>query len=512
MKKQFFTAFLLAGLSLNTVSAVTVVFNDTVGHWSNNYDVALHDECGVMGYLSPSGNPLGTFHPDAPITRAELVKMVFQCSKESLSGNASLSDLPADAWFTPYIEWAVTQGFVDGYSDNTFRPANYVNRAEAMKIILLAKYSAEQISGGSMTFPDVKNSDWFAKYVAFGVSRGFISGYKDNKFHPANNLTRGEAAKIISLVFALKLTDEPAPTQPTTPTTPSTPTTPPPSNTNAPKIAGCQIFPANNPWNQDVSGLSVHSNSANYIASIGSGGHLHPDFGSPAEYGIPFVVVDGNSTPKVQVNAEYADESDFGLAPIPANPPIEGTYESDGDRHVLVLDKAACMLYETWSSYFEDGEWNVGSAAKFDLNSNALRPDGWTSADAAGLPVLPGLVRYDEVKAGSINHAIRMTISQSQRAYIHPATHFASSKTDSNLPPMGLRLRMRADYDLSGLSGDALVIATAMKKYGMIVADNGSNWYFSGESNSAWDDENLNQLKDIPGSAFEAVETGAIIK
>lgn len=240
-------------------------------------------------------------------------------------------------------------------------------------------------------------------------------------------------------------------------------------------------------------------------------GHVHPDFGSPAEYGIPFEIADA-STPKVQVNADYSEESDFGLAPIPANPRIEGTEASDGDRHVIVLDKSDCTLYETWSSYFENGVWNVGSAAKFNLNSNALRPDGWTSADAAGLPILPGLVRYDEVKAGEINHALRFTINKTQKAYIHPATHYASNSTDANLPPMGLRLRLKADFDTSGYTGDSLVILQALKKYGMIVADNGSNWYISGESNSNWDDEDLNQLKAVPGSAFEVVEAGTIIK
>jgi len=275
-------------------------------------------------------------------------------------------------------------------------------------------------------------------------------------------------------------------------------------------LAGCQIFPADNPWNQDISNLPVSANSAAYINSIGSVKGIHPDFGENRDYGIPFNIAD-NSTPKYSVVFDYADESDKGPYPIPARPEIEG----GSDQHLLVLQKDECKLYELYDATLNTDRgsgWTAGSGAIWDLSSNALRPEGWTSADAAGLPILPGLVRYDEVSAGAINHAIRFTAPKTQRAYIHPATHFASSSTDPALPPMGLRVRLKASYDISKLPPQAKVIATAMKKYGMILADNGSSWFFQGAWSGGWNDDDLNTLKNIPGSAFEAVDTGALVK
>lgn len=210
---------------------------------------------------------------------------------------------------------------------------------------------------------------------------------------------------------------------------------------------------------------------------------------------------------------DYADESDPGPYPIPPDAPIEGGTNSTGDRHILVVGKDNCLLYETYDSHFVGPGWHCGSGAIFDLRSNRLRPDYWTSADAAGLPILPGLVRYDEaVTAGEIRHAVRFTVQSTQRAFIHPATHYASSNTDPNAPPMGLRLRLKASYDLSRLTGAAKVILTALKKYGMLVADNGSDWFITGATDSRWNDEDLNQLKSVPGNAFEVAQGGLIIK
>lgn len=498
--------FLATLVGVGISQAASSDFQDTVNHWSRYYVQSLREECNVQGYTNSSGALLNLFKPDQPITRAELVKIVMQCRLDpnhSYNYSSGFPDIQNGVWYDAYIGEAEHAGIVGGYPDGTFRPQQSVNRAEALKIILLAKYDENQITANNkLNFKDVIDGVWYEKYLSYAVGNNFVDGYGDNTFRPSQPITRAEAAKIISLANGLEVT-QPQPTPTPTPT-------PAPSG-DVPVIAGCQIFPADNPWNQDISQLPLHPNSANYINSIGSSGHLHPDFGSPAEYGIPYVIADAN-TPDVMVVADYADESDFGLAPIPANPPIEGTEASDGDRHVIVLDKSDCTLYETWSSYFENGIWNVGSAAKFDLKSNSLRPDGWTSADAAGLPILPGLVRYDEVQAGEINHALRFTVSSTQRAYIHPATHFASSSTDPNRPPMGLRLRLKADFDISGYSAEVQVILKALKKYGMIVADNGSNWFISGESNSNWNDEALNDLKRVPGSAFEAVYTGELIK
>jgi hypothetical protein len=204
----------------------------------------------------------------------------------------------------------------------------------------------------------------------------------------------------------------------------------------------------------------------------------------------------------------YGSQSDPGPYPVPSDAPVEGGSGSDGDRHVLVLQQGDCVLYELYYAFPSGGGWEAASGAVFDLSSNALRPEGWTSADAAGLPILPGLVKYDEVQSGSINHAIRMTFSGTQKAYLHPATHWASDETSASLPPMGLRLRLKASYDISGFSGESRVILEAMKKYGVIVADNGSNWYFTGATDPRWDDDDLDQLKDVPGGAFEVVDTG----
>lgn len=283
---------------------------------------------------------------------------------------------------------------------------------------------------------------------------------------------------------------------------------------NAPIIGSCQVFPSDNPWNQDVSALPLHPRSSQMIARIQAigGDNLHADFGENPNYGIPYVVVDADQ-PRVPITYDAdGDESDPGPFPIPLDARVEGVPgTTSGDRHVIAVQRNTCELFELYVGRQIGAGWTARSGARFDLSSNTLRPLGWTSADAAGLPILPGLVRYEEVAAGEINHAIRVTFSQTQRGYILPATHFASSSTDLDLPPMGLRLRLRGDADLSDVSGQALVIARAMQRYGLIVADNGSNWFFQGAHHPGWDDDDLNQLKDIPGSWFEVVDTGPIL-
>jgi hypothetical protein len=279
-----------------------------------------------------------------------------------------------------------------------------------------------------------------------------------------------------------------------------------------PVVGGCQIFPANNPWNTDISNYPLDPLSSQYIAALP--GNLHPDFGQDPHYGIPFNIVP-QTQKKVPVHFYYASQSNKGPYPVPPNAQIEGGRHATGDRHVLVLQQGVCKLYEMWDAYpMNHGKsWNAGSGALFHLNSNKLRPNGWTSADAAGLPILPALVKCDEVQAGVINHALRVTFSQTQAGYIHPATHYASSSHAKDLPPMGLRIRMKASYDISGITGQAYIIAVAMKTYGMLVADNGSNWYFQGEGgrqSSCWNDNDLNQLKNVPNTAFEVVKTGKI--
>jgi hypothetical protein len=279
-------------------------------------------------------------------------------------------------------------------------------------------------------------------------------------------------------------------------------------------IAGKQVFPSTNPWNQDISGQPVDPNSANLIASIGLSTGLHPDFGTVwngAPIGIPYVVVSGTQA-KVPVSFDYSDESDPGPYPIPADAPIEGGSSSTGDRHILVIDKDNWKLYELFAATKQGSGWHAGSGAIFDLNSDTLRPAGWTSADAAGLPIFPGLVRYDEVmEQGVINHAIRFTVSRTRRAYVSPARHYASSATDANLPPMGMRVRLKAGFDVTPFPAPVRVILTAMKKYGMFVADNGSNWYVSGAPDPRWSDDDLSTLRQVKGSDFEVVKMGTVV-
>ncbi len=277
---------------------------------------------------------------------------------------------------------------------------------------------------------------------------------------------------------------------------------------NAP--IGFRLFPADNPWNTDISSRPVVSNSATYLASIGLGLGLHPDFGTVwdgAPIGIPYVLVRGTQ-PKVPITFYYADESDPGPYPIPLDAPIEGGPASTGDRHILTLDVDNKLLYEVFDARYNAalGRWEAGSGAVWNLNSNALRPPGWTSADAAGLPILPGLVRYDEVASGEITHALRFTVPRTQKAYVYPATHYASSSTDPSLPPMGLRVRLKASYDTAGFPPEVQVILRALKKYGMIVADNGSAWYVSGAPDPRWNDDALRKLSLVKGSDFEVVD------
>jgi hypothetical protein len=302
---------------------------------------------------------------------------------------------------------------------------------------------------------------------------------------------------------------------------------------SVPRVAGCNLFPADNPWNQDVSSLPLNANSATYISNMSPTTAFHPDWGTMTDgYGIPFSSGTGATPQPITWTASWGASESDQLAcptgtnkfcyPIPLTAPIEGgaSASTDADRHVCYIDTAGapdnCTLYELYNAQNPTGGsgWTAANGAIFHLGSNALRPEGWTSADAAGLPVFPGLVRFDEVMAGEIRHAIRFTVSRSYQGYIHPATHAAGSST-GGLPPMGLRLRLKASFNTSSFSGPTLVILTAMKKYGIILADNGSNWYITGESNEGWADYMdglLSGLRQLHGSDFEVVDTGPVIE
>jgi hypothetical protein len=272
-----------------------------------------------------------------------------------------------------------------------------------------------------------------------------------------------------------------------------------------------QVFPSDNPWNTDISNEETDSNSDNIIAEIGNDIDLHPDFGTVWDnepIGIPYNLV-GKNQQMVAISFQYKSESDPGPYPIPPDALIE----SWSDRHVIVVDTVNLKLYELFSATRnKDNSWNAGSGAVYDLTSNALRPDFWTSADAAGLPIFPGLVRYDEVVLkGVINHALRFTVQNTRNAFIHPATHATSISSDANYPPMGMHVRLKIGFDISGFSPHIQVILKALKKYGMFVADNGSNWYISGAPDSRWDDDELGELKSIQGNNFEVVKMGTVI-
>jgi hypothetical protein len=273
---------------------------------------------------------------------------------------------------------------------------------------------------------------------------------------------------------------------------------------------GCAMFPPDNPWNQEVTGAPVDPQSERYLREMNA--HLvtlHGDFGSDPGNGIPWVAVPPTQ-PRVPVVFTWPDESDPGPYPFPLEAPIEGDGAGGSDRHVIALDRGACRLYEAANCSREGAGWRCDSGAVFELASNKLRPLGWTSADAAGLPILPGLVRHEEILAGEIKHALRFTVMQTQRAFVVPATHYASDVSDPGLPPMGVRVRLKATFDLSRFRGAPKIILTALKKYGMFLADNGADWFISGESNPAWDDAELAPLDGVPASEFEVLRLSAI--
>jgi hypothetical protein len=288
-----------------------------------------------------------------------------------------------------------------------------------------------------------------------------------------------------------------------------------PAGVASPRVGGCPVFPKSNAWNQRVDRLPVHPDSHAIVSSIGLDATMHADFGSGrydgGPIGIPFVTV-GRGQAKVPVSFDYADESDRGPYPLPRHAPIEGGRNADGDRHVIVVDRGRCRLYELFSAYPRAGgaRWSAGSGAIWNLRSNRLRPRGWTSADAAGLPILPGLARYEEVRRGHIDHALRFTAERTRRAFVWPARHFASDSTDPDLPAMGQRLRLRRGYDVSRFPRQARIVLRALKRYGMILADNGSSWYVSGAPHRGWDNDDLHSLHDVPGSAFEVVDTSRL--
>jgi hypothetical protein len=280
-----------------------------------------------------------------------------------------------------------------------------------------------------------------------------------------------------------------------------------PTRASATPVAGCRVFPTDNWWHADVSSLPVHPRSGDWLSHMSPDVELHPDFGGP--YGIPITTV-GRDHPRVRVRFAYAGESDRVRYPLGPRTRIEGGRASDGDRHAIVVDRSRCRLYELYDARSSNGRWTAGSGAVWSLRSNRLRPDGWTSADAAGLPILPGLLRWSEVRRGHVDHAIRFTTDVTSRAHLWPARHDAGSTDSAAYPPMGARFRLSASYDATGLSPAARTVVRAMKEYGLVLADNGSPWFFQGEQDRRWPDRVIEDLKTIPASAFEAVDTSSM--
>ncbi|MDJ0953388.1 MAG: S-layer homology domain-containing protein [Acidimicrobiia bacterium] len=434
------------------------------------------------------------FCPAQSVTRGEMAAFLVRALDLDPSGEDFFSDDDGSV-FEANVNALASAGITLGCNppDNTlFCPNDVVSRGQ-MAAFLVRGYGFADNGGGDI-FTDDDGSvfeDAIDRLATAGITRG-CNPPDNTMFCPQRPVRRDEMATFLARAGGLD------------------PLVPP---------ERCSILPADNIWNTRIDDLPVDPNSAAYVNTIGATATLHADFGagvwppgSNSPIGIPFVEVDADQ-PEVAINyTAYGSESDPGPWPVPSDAPIEGGPDATGDRHVLVLDRDECMLYELYRAFPQgNGSWNADSGAAYDLTSNALRPDGWTSADAAGLPILPGLVTYDEVASGEITHAIRFTAPQTQRAYVWPARHFASSLTGEQYPPMGQRFRLEAGFDISGYSPEIQVILTAMKRYGIILADNGSPWFISGAPDDRWDNDMLHEWDDIPGSAFEAVDVSSLM-
>ena len=450
----------------------------------------------VRGYAD------GTFRGLAPINRDALAAYLYRVTHDGAQAprctSAPFADVPAAHPFCGEISWLATTGVTTGWPDGTFRPASSVTR-EAMAAFLyrLANDGAEAPACVGAPFADVTDTNPFCGAVAWLAETGVTTGWPDGTFRPTSSIERQAMAAFLYRAIMAGLLPTPAyllgPMAP----------------------LNFRIFPASDPWNTPIDDAPVDPASSTLIASIGASDTLHMDFGADWDggpFGIPYVVV-GPGQPRVAVSFYYDDESDPGPYPIPSDALIEGGPDADGDRHVLVVDAGTHMLYELYDAHPQpDGSWTAGSGAIFNLDTNTpLRPAGWTSADAAGLPILPGLVRYDEGASGVIDHAIRFTVSRTRKAYVPPARHFASDDPSPSLPPMGMRVRLRADFDISGYPEQARVILQAMQTYGMILADNGSDWYVSGMSDPRFDADVLPELDAITGRHLEVVDTTGLV-
>jgi hypothetical protein len=509
--------------------------------WHYPHVMALYNLGAIGGYSD------NTFRPGNNITRGQVMKIVVTAYDLTapMPTYATFHDVTVGSTFFNWVEVGAAHNIASGYACGGpgepcdtqnrpyFRPHANVTRGQLAKMLTNA-LDWPTMSPPTPSFRDVPANSPFYGYVERVAYEQIVSGYNcggatdpcpGRYFHSGSTSTRAQAAKMIDLGLQRRPTRTPRPTSSGTPPTSTRTRTPLPTYTptrvptNTPThVAGgpCQVFPADNIWNRNIAALPTHALSNAYMNSIGLDTNVHADFGSGlwdgGPIGIPFVNVTA-AQPDVPINLGiYADESDPGPYPVPTNAPIEGGPGSDGDRHVLVIDQGDCTLYEMGRAFPQsNGSWDADGGAKFNLNSHALRPDTWTSADAAGLPIYPGLVRYEEVAAGFIGHAVRFTAEETQQAYLWPARHYASSSTDPNLPPMGLRVRLKAGVNISGFSPQVRVILQALKDYGMFLADNGSSWYISGAPDERWDNDMLHEMDVLTGRDFEAVDESGLM-
>lgn len=487
-RNRRFFAFVVASALLGSALAAAAALGPggTFADDNGNIHEGNIEAIAAAGITTGCSVSPALFCPGQPVTRGQMAAFLTRALGLGPADRDYFGD-DSGSIFEDSINRIATSGITAGCTATTFCPDANITR-EQMAAFLVRGYG--YTAAGTDRFPDDEASQ-FENEINLLAQAGVTTGCATDRFCPTNPVLRDQMATF--LARAEQLDPIPVP-------------------------AGCSILPPNNVWNTRVDNLPVDSRSAQYISSIGADTTLHPDFGSgvwppgsTSPIGIPYIEVPAGQPPVSIVYTDYGDESDPGPFPIPANAPVEGGLDGQGDRHVIALDRSACRLYELFYAWPQgDGSWEASGGAAYDLNSNALRPETWTSADAAGLPIFPGLVRYDEVAAGYIGHAIRFTASQTQRAYVWPARHFASSNTSLNLPPMGQRFRLKANFDITGFSPQVQVILTAFKQYGLILADNGSSWYVSGAPDPRWDNDMLRELKTIPGSAFEAVDVSSL--
>ena len=466
----------LAGALVGAFLATTLVsapsfgavppFTDTAGH-PFAWDIEWLRHAEITG-----GCGGGRFCPNDLVTRDEMASFLVRAFGLPASASNAFTDDDGSS-HEGDINRLAASGITGGCAANRYCPRNVVTRGQ------MASFLARALRLAGATRDYFADDDRSAHQTDVNrlAESGITSGCGHGRFCPLAGITRGQMAAFLHRAL-----------------------------TTAGPTAACPLLPASNVWNRRVDGLPVASGSSTLISTIGAGEDLHPDFGEYLGYGIPYNVV-GTSTPRTSVTFDYDDESDAGPYPIPPSPRTEG----GGDRHILMWETDSCRLYELFAAELTSSGWHAGSGAIWDLRSNALRPDGWTSADAAGLPILPGLVRYEEVAAGAIQHAIRFTAPVTRSAHLYPARHHAGAGTSTSLPPMGMRVRLKAGFDMSGFSPRMQVILVAMQRYGMILADNGSPWFFSGTSDVRWDDDELNELKSLRGSDFEVVNTTGFV-